>query len=44
MKKIVFVISKWGYSGEEFLQEQEACDTAGLEITFLTSSGNKFAV
>lgn len=41
MKKIIFVLSEWGYWGEELVGPLEACDAAGYEITFLTPTGVK---
>lgn len=40
-KHILFVISEWGYWGEELVGPLEACDKAGYKITFLTPKGNK---
>ncbi len=39
MKKILFVISEWGYWGEEVIGPLEACDRAGFEVDFLTPTG-----
>ena len=41
MKKVVFVLSEWGYWGEEIIGPLEACDNAGYEITFVTPTGKK---
>ncbi|MGK7873979.1 MAG: type 1 glutamine amidotransferase domain-containing protein [Xenococcaceae cyanobacterium] len=41
MKKIIFVLSEWGYWGEELIGPLEACDNAGYEITFVTPTGKK---
>ncbi len=41
MKKILFVVSEWGYWGEELVGPLEACDEAGYEITFVTPTGKK---
>jgi putative intracellular protease/amidase len=41
MKKVLFVISEWGYWGEELIGPLEACDQAGYEITFVTPTGKK---
>ncbi|MBE9192874.1 type 1 glutamine amidotransferase domain-containing protein [Gloeocapsopsis crepidinum LEGE 06123] len=41
MKKILFVLSEWGYWGEELIGPLEACDSAGYDITFLTPNGKK---
>lgn len=41
MKKILFVISEWGYWGEELIGPLEACDRAGYEVTFVTPTGQK---
>lgn len=40
-KKILIVLSEWGYWGEELIGPLEACDAAGYEITFLTPTGQK---
>lgn len=40
-KKILFVLSEWGYWGEELIGPLEACDAAGYEITFSTPTGKK---
>ena len=41
MKKIIFVLSEWGYWGEELIGPLEACDDKGYEITFVTPTGKK---
>ncbi len=41
MKKIIFVLSEWGYWGEELIGPLEACDGQGYEITFVTPTGKK---
>jgi putative intracellular protease/amidase len=41
MKKVLFVISEWGYWGEELIGPLEACDHAGYEIDFVTPTGKK---
>lgn len=41
MKKILFVISEWGYWGEELIGPLQACDAAGYDITFITPTGKK---
>ncbi len=41
MKKLIFVLSEWGYWGEELIGPLEACDQAGYEITFVTPTGQK---
>lgn len=41
MKKILLVISEWGYWGEELMGPLDACDAAGYEITFVTPTGKK---
>ena len=41
MKKIIFVLSEWGYWGEELIGPLEACDAQGYEITFVTPTGKK---
>ena len=40
-KKILMVLSEWGYWGEELIGPLEACDAAGYEITILTPTGKK---
>ena len=41
MKKIIFIVSEWGYWGEELIGPLEACDGVGYEITFVTPTGQK---
>lgn len=40
-KNILFLISEWGYWGEELIGPLEACDNAGYTITFVTPTGQK---
>lgn len=39
--KILFVISEWGYWGEEVIGPLEACDIQGYDVEFLTPTGKK---
>lgn len=41
MKKVIFVVSEWGYWGEELIGPLEECDAVGYEITFVTPTGLK---
>ncbi len=41
MKKVLLVISEWGYWGEELMGPLEACDKAKYDITFVTPTGKK---
>ncbi len=41
MKKVLFLISEWGYWGEELIGPLEACDQAGYDITFVTPTGKE---
>lgn len=41
MKKVLFVISEWGYWGEELVGPLERCDQAGYEVTFVTPKGQE---
>jgi len=41
MKRVIFILSEWGYWGEELVGPLEACDAAGYEITFVTPTGKK---
>jgi putative intracellular protease/amidase len=41
VKNILFVVSEWGYWGEELIGPLEACDRAGYNIEFLTPTGQK---
>lgn len=40
-KHILFVLSEWGYWGEELIGPLAACDAAGYQVTFLTPTGEK---
>lgn len=40
-RQILFVLSEWGYWGEELVGPLEACDAQGYEITFLTPKGGR---
>jgi putative intracellular protease/amidase len=39
MKKVLFVLSEWGYWGEELVGPLEACEARGYEVTFVTPTG-----
>ncbi len=41
MKKVLIVLSEWGYWGEELVGPLEACDKAGYEVTFVTPTGKR---
>lgn len=41
MKRVLFVISEWGYWGEEVIGPLQACDQAGYEVAFVTPTGAK---
>jgi putative intracellular protease/amidase len=41
MKKVLFVVSEWGYWGEELIGPLEACDNAAYNVEFLTPTGQK---
>ena len=41
MKKVLIVLSEWGYWGEELIGPLEACDQAGYQVTFVTPTGKK---
>ena len=41
MKKVLFVISEWGYWGEELIGPLEACENAAYNVEFLTPTGQK---
>jgi putative intracellular protease/amidase len=41
VKNVLFVVSEWGYWGEELIGPLEACDRAGYNVEFLTASGQK---
>src|SRR5436305_4511687 len=40
-KKILMVLSEWGYWGEELLGPLETFDTTGYELTFATPTGKR---
>ncbi len=40
-KKILFVLSEYGYWGEELVGPLEACDKAGYEVHFMTPTGKR---
>lgn len=40
-KKILMILSEWGYWGEELLGPLETFDAAGYEITFATPTGKR---
>jgi putative intracellular protease/amidase len=40
-KKILIVLSEWGYWGEELLAPLEIFDSAGYEVTFATPKGKR---
>lgn len=40
-KQILFVLSEWGYWGEELVGPLEACDAAGYGVTFITPTGKR---
>jgi hypothetical protein len=40
-KKILIVLSEWGYWGEELLAPLEIFDVAGYEVTFATPKGKR---
>jgi putative intracellular protease/amidase len=40
-KKILIVLSEWGYWGEELLGPLETFDAAGYELTFVTPKGKR---
>jgi putative intracellular protease/amidase len=39
MKNILFMVSEWGYWGEELVGPLQACDDAGYQVSFLTPTG-----
>ena len=39
LKRILIVLSEYGYWGEELIGPLEACDAQGYEITFVTPTG-----
>jgi putative intracellular protease/amidase len=41
VKTVLFVVSEWGYWGEELIGPLEACDRAGYKIEFVTPTGQK---
>ncbi|WP_164102835.1 type 1 glutamine amidotransferase domain-containing protein [Candidatus Laterigemmans baculatus] len=41
MKNVLFVVSEWGYWGEELIGPLEACKGAGYNVEFLTPTGQK---
>jgi putative intracellular protease/amidase len=41
MKRVLFLISEWGYWGSELLEPLRACDDAGYESTFVTPTGGR---
>ncbi|MDX1929744.1 MAG: type 1 glutamine amidotransferase domain-containing protein [Pirellulaceae bacterium] len=41
MKTVLFVVSEWGYWGEELVGPLEACERAGYKIEFVTPTGQK---
>jgi putative intracellular protease/amidase len=41
MKKILTILSNWGYWGEELVGPLEVLDSAGYEATFVTPKGTK---
>jgi len=41
VKKVLFVVSEWGYWGEELIGPLEACDKAGYHVDFVTPTGQK---
>jgi len=40
-KKVLCILSEWGYWGEELIGPVEALDAAGYEIVFATSTGRR---
>ncbi len=40
-KKVIVVISEWGYWGEELIGPLEAFDAAGYDVTFVTGNGKR---
>jgi putative intracellular protease/amidase len=40
-KKVLIVLSEWGYWGEELVGPLETFDAAGYEVTFVTPTGKK---
>jgi putative intracellular protease/amidase len=41
VKNVLFVLTEWGYWGEELIGPLEACEKAGYKIEFLTPTGDK---
>jgi putative intracellular protease/amidase len=41
MARVLFVISEWGYWGEELIGPLQACDDAGYEVVFMTPTGKR---
>ena len=41
MKNVLFVLTEWGYWGEELIGPLEACENAGYKIEFMTPTGDK---
>jgi putative intracellular protease/amidase len=39
MKKVLFLVSEWGYWGEELIGPLDACDRAGYQVVFATPKG-----
>ncbi|MGB7249961.1 MAG: type 1 glutamine amidotransferase domain-containing protein [Phormidesmis sp.] len=39
MKKVLIILSEWGFWGEELIGPLETFDKAGYEITFATPNG-----
>src|SRR5215472_4346924 len=40
-KKILTVLSEWGYWGEELIGPLDACDAADYDVTFVTPNGRR---
>jgi putative intracellular protease/amidase len=41
VKNVLFVLTEWGYWGEELIGPLEACEKAGYKIEFMTPTGDK---
>ncbi|NLT56332.1 MAG: type 1 glutamine amidotransferase domain-containing protein [Actinomycetales bacterium] len=41
MRHVLFVISEWGYWGEELIGPLAACDEAGYRVSFCTPTGQR---
>jgi putative intracellular protease/amidase len=41
VKTVLFVVSEWGYWGEELIGPLEACEQAGYKVEFVTPTGMK---